>query len=132
MTAIDTNIIVRFLVKDDEEQALCVYKRFKQAEKKKEILFIPLLVLLETLWVLESAYNIKRNDILNSLEALSGMPIIEFEADYVLDQLIIEGRSTNLDLSDILIAYAAKNSGCKSVLTFDKKASKLPLFQLLK
>ncbi len=51
MTALDTNVIVRFLVRDDEEQALCVYKRFKQAEKKRESLFIPLTVLLETIWI---------------------------------------------------------------------------------
>ncbi|MFA7175058.1 MAG: type II toxin-antitoxin system VapC family toxin [Kiritimatiellia bacterium] len=131
MIALDTNVIVRFLIKDDEKQALCVYKRFKQAESKKERFFIPLPILLETLWVLESAYKIGRIDILNSLEALSQMPIIEFEANCVLEQLIIEGRNTNLDLSDILIAYASRNSGCSSVLTFDKKASRLSLFQLL-
>jgi len=86
MTALDTNVIVRFLVRDDEEQALCVYKRFKQAEKKTGVSF-------------HSAYG---------------------------------SAGDNLDLSDLLIAFAAKNSGCKMVLTFDKKASRHSFFQLLR
>jgi len=46
MTALDTNILVRLLVKDDEDQSKIVFKRFKKAEKENEILFIPLLVTL--------------------------------------------------------------------------------------
>ncbi|MDA3926799.1 MAG: type II toxin-antitoxin system VapC family toxin [Kiritimatiellae bacterium] len=132
MIALDTNVVVRFLVRDDEKQALCVYKRFKLAEKNRKQLFIPQTVLLETLWVLESAYKLSREEILDSLEALNQMPIIEFESDYVLDQMIVTARNTRQDLSDILIGYASENAGCNSVLTFDKKASKLPMFELLR
>ncbi|MFO7937650.1 MAG: type II toxin-antitoxin system VapC family toxin [Kiritimatiellia bacterium] len=132
MTALDTNVIVRFLVRDDEKQALCVYERFKLAEKNREQLFIPLAVTLETLWVLESAYELSREEMLDSLEALRQMPIIEFESDYVLENLFLTGKNTRQDLADILIGYASESSGCKSVLTFDKKASGLPMFELLK
>ena len=57
MIALDTNVIIRFLVRDDEKQAKTVYARLKKAEATRERLFIPLLVLLETIWVLDSAYN---------------------------------------------------------------------------
>jgi predicted nucleic-acid-binding protein len=40
-------------------------------------------------------------------------------------------RTDSFDLSDLLIAHSAKNSGCRNVLTFEKKASKFKLFQLL-
>ena len=50
MIAIDTNVIIRFLVRDDVKQAEIVYARFKRAEAARERLFIPLLVLLEMLW----------------------------------------------------------------------------------
>ena len=46
MIALDTNVIVRFLVRDDEKQAQVVYARLKQAEQAREILLIPLLVVL--------------------------------------------------------------------------------------
>ena len=48
MKALDTNVLVRFLVRDDEQQAESIYRIFKQAESDKEALFVPLLVVLET------------------------------------------------------------------------------------
>ena len=132
MIALDTNVIIRFLVRDDEKQSKIVYTRLKKAETDRERLFIPLVVLLETLWVLESAYDMSRCDILDALEDLRQMPIFDFEADRVLDLLLASGRKTTADLSDLLIAHSAECSGCDSVLTFDKKASRQPLFQLMK
>jgi predicted nucleic-acid-binding protein len=129
--ALDTNVIVRFLVRDDEKQAQAVYARFKQAESARETLFIPLLVVLETIWVLESAYDKSRKEILDSFDELKSMPILEFEKDQVLQNLLSEGKESNADLSDVLIALAAQSSGCNGGLTFDKKASKFPFFRLL-
>ena len=57
MKALDTNVIIRFLVRDDKQQAEIVYRLFKRVERKNETLFVPLLVVLETLWVLESVYD---------------------------------------------------------------------------
>ena len=70
MKALDTNVLVRFLVRDDEQQSKAVYRIFKQAEADKEVLFLPALVVLETVWVLESVYKVARQDILNSLDQL--------------------------------------------------------------
>lgn len=57
------------------------------------------------------------------------MPIIDFENDMVLEYLISSGRKCKTDLSDLLIGFSAQSSDCETVLTFDKKASKSPLFQ---
>jgi predicted nucleic-acid-binding protein len=43
MKAVDTNVLIRFLVRDDEQQAESIYRIFKQAESDKESLFVPLL-----------------------------------------------------------------------------------------
>lgn len=51
--------LARFLVRDDEKQAQQVYRLFKQAEEKGEALFVPLLVVLETLWILQSVYDVR-------------------------------------------------------------------------
>jgi predicted nucleic acid-binding protein len=63
MKAIDTNIIVRFLVGDDEQQSQKAYHFFKKAESEKNEFFVPLLVILEVVWVLESVYPIERGKI---------------------------------------------------------------------
>ncbi len=131
MKALDTNILIRFLVGDDPHQADLVLKRFKRAENEKEILFVPLLVVLETIWVLESVDNAPRAEIIDSIEELMLIPILSFEALMGIQGFISSARESGADLSDLLIGHGAKLSGCERVITFDKKASKTHLFELL-
>lgn len=131
MMALDTNVLIRFLVKDDERQAQCVYKLFKKSEERQEAIFVPLLVVLETTWVLQSAYEIADEEILSALSTLLLMPVLLFEAPSVLQGFIASAREVKLDLSDLLIAHAAKLSNCQSVYTFDKKAARFNYFELL-
>jgi len=58
MKGIDTNILIRFLIGDDAGQAEIVYRLFKEAESSRSELFVPLLVVLGMIWVLESVYEI--------------------------------------------------------------------------
>ncbi len=132
MIALDTNILVRLLVKDDEDQSKIVFKRFKKAEKENETLFIPLLVTLELIWVLDSVYDCSRKEVINAIEKLTMMPIIRFEKLEVIHELIKCGKNTTMDLSDLLISNSSIASGCRKTITFDKDASKYQLFELLK
>lgn len=131
MTAVDTNVIVRFLVRDETRQSEAVYRRCKQAEAARESLFVPLLVVLETVWVLESAYGKSRSDILDAIEELRCMPVFSFEKDAVIERWLSDGRECRADLADVLIAHSALASGCGGGITFDKDAAKLPFFRLL-
>ncbi len=132
MIAVDTNIIVRFLVRDDEKQAEAVRRRLKQAEERRERLKILLLVVMETIWVLESAYDKTRSEILDSIRDMRQMPIFDFEADSAVEGLLSDGPKCKADLADILIAHAAEATGCEAGITFDKGAATLPFFRLLK
>ena len=132
MKALDTNILIRFLVGDDEVQARKVYLIFKKAESDKKELFVPLLVILEMIWVLESVYEISRADILDSISDLLSMPIFKFDQQPALQQLIQSAQGNKYDLSDLLIAHSANANGCEAFITFDKKASKYKLFELAK
>ena len=131
MKALDTNVLVRFLVKDDKRQAETIYRVFKQAESEKELFFVPLLVVLETVWVLEFVYKIPRQEILDSVNELILMPILKFESQSAILNFVSSAREIKMDLSDLLIAHSAKFSGCERVLTFDKRASSFELFELL-
>ena len=132
MRALDTNVLVRFLTKDDERQAEIIYRLFKQAESDKEIFFVPLLVVLETLWVLDFVYKIPRQEILDSINELILMPILKFEAKSAILSFVTSAQETKIDLPDLLMAHSAKFSNCESVLTFDKRASNFELFELLR
>jgi predicted nucleic-acid-binding protein len=128
MKAVDTNVLVRFLVRDDAHQAELVYHLFKNAEKTGEVLFVPLLVALEVIWVLSSVYTFGRLEILDSFDDLLSMPVLEFESKKVLRDFISLSRKTEIDLPDMLIAASAASSGCDHILTFDRKAAKTAFF----
>ena len=131
MKAIDTNVLVRFLVKDDHAQAEQVRQLFAAAEQQREAFHVPLLVLLETIWVLESAYQIQRRDLIEALGDLLLMPILQFEQREVVQAMLATVAASNLDLPDALIAQSALKMGCESVLTFDQKAARTDGFELL-
>jgi predicted nucleic-acid-binding protein len=132
MKAIDTNILIRFLTGDDKPQAKKVYRLLKNAESEKSVMFVPLLVVLEMIWVLESVYEISRKEVLESISDLLLMPVLKFDQQPAIQHFIHSAQKNKYDLSDLLIAHAAKTNGCESVITFDKKASKFSLFELLK
>jgi predicted nucleic-acid-binding protein len=131
MKALDTNILVRFLVADDESQAGKVHQLFKNTEKNKEELFITLLVIVELIWVLESVYSIARKDIVNAIDDMLQMPIFKFEQQTTLHVFTNMALTNMIDLSDLLISISAKLLKCQTTLTFDKKVSKFEYFSLL-
>jgi len=89
MKALDTNVLVRFLVRDDEKQATLVHGLFKQAEREKQKLFVPILVMLEMIWVLESVYSIPRDKILDALQSLLLMPVLSFDGQMELQKFCV-------------------------------------------
>ena len=131
MKALDTNILIRFLVRDDERQSSAVFRLFRQAESEKTVFFVPLLVILETIWVLGAVYQISRTDILDAINDILYLTILKFEAQPVLKRFLVESQENNADLSDVLIACSAKLAGCETVLSFDKKAARFGVFELL-
>ena len=131
MKAVDTNVLVRFLVRDDENQAHTVYNAFIKAEIDKQSFFVPLLVVLETVWVLDSVYKLSRKEILDAFYDLLLLPILKFEDASTIHRFIAMARKNKIDLPDALIACSAILSGCDRVLTFDKKASTFDFFELL-
>jgi predicted nucleic-acid-binding protein len=104
---LDTNVLVRFLVGDDEQQGKQVYQILKKAEADKQELFIPLVVILELIWVLESVYEIKRQDIIDTLSELLLMPILKFEHQSALQYCIQSAPKNSYDLADFLIVHCA-------------------------
>ena len=128
MKALDTNVLIRFLVQDDVNQA---DKLFSKSEQNKEVLFVPLLVVLEVIWVLQSAYSVTREDIILAINNLLQMQVLEFESQSVVRNFICCANQYSYDLSDILIAQSAVVANCATALTFDKKVSRFELFTMM-
>ena len=129
MKAIDTNILVRFLLNDDKTQAKRVLNIFQKAEQKDERFFVSALVLLELVWVLSAVYGKSKNDTALALESLLSMPLLEIEKAEAVFKALLDAKKSNFDLADLLIAHCSKAAGGEPVLTFDKRAAKHRLFQ---
>ncbi|MBC8211396.1 MAG: type II toxin-antitoxin system VapC family toxin [Gammaproteobacteria bacterium] len=131
MNALDTNVLVRFLVQDDGNQCARVNRLLHDAERDKKSLFVPLLVVLELIWVLQSVYEVERRELLEAIASLLQLPVLEFEKKTVIREFIRSANQSSSGLADLLIGESSKASGCEAVLTFDKDASKTPLFRAL-
>ena len=132
MKALDTNVLVRFMTGGDETQSQKVYNLFKSAETEKTQMFVPAVVLLELIWVLESAYEIPKKEVADALSNLLLLPILIFEHQNAVQRFAHEAKTTNADLADLLIAHISIDCGCDKVLTFDKKAARSLYFELVK
>ena len=128
MRALDTNILVRLLVKDDAAQSQKVIVALERAEAAGETLYVPILVVLELNWVLSSNYRKSRDEILDCLDQLVHISTLAFESAQVVKDLIAMGRVSSIDLSDLLIGLNARQAGCETTLTFDRHAARSGLF----
>lgn len=131
MKSLDTNVLIRFLVNDDVKQGEIVRRLFLDAEKKKDVFFVTTPVILEVLFVLDSVYEFSRNEIILALESMVQMPVLQFENSDVIQKFLSYASKTNIELEDLLIGVISQEAGCDSTITFDKKAAKSSLFELL-
>ena len=131
MNAIDTNVLVRYIMQDDKKQADLATKLIETCDEKNPAL-INHLVLCETLWVLTFTYKYKRNELVPLLKQILSTSNFEIPDSSLIWKAIYNYETGNADFSDYLISQTNHQLGAQTTWTFDKKASKQSLFQLLK
>lgn len=130
MIALDTNVLVRFLVQDDPAQA-ALANRVMADLSEAERGFICREVLLELVWVLDRAYGYSRQDIAAALVGLLSARELVIEAADDVGAAAEVYRESGFGFADMMIAAAARRAGAKELVTFDRKASQLPRVRLL-
>ena len=123
MKALDTNVLVRLLTDDDVDMRARAVGIIEVAESSGEPLRVPLLVVLELVWVLRSRYNYVRGDIVAAIERLLTVGGLQFEAPECVREFASVAAKGSLDLPDVLIGLSALNRGCRTTLTFDRRAA---------
>ena len=124
MIALDTNVLVRFLVEDDKAQSKRAKKLVEKALKDEEELFVPDLVMVETVWVLKRSYGLKKEAISKVLRMLLGSRNLRFESSDRLARAISAYEKGRGGFSDYLIREVALERECESVATFDQVLQK--------
>ena len=138
MIAIDTNVLLRYLIKDDQEQAEKSQKLINGNQK----VLITDVVITETIWVLSGKrYQLPKDKIVDVIHALFAEQNIQFEdpqavwcalKDYVnAPPIKVKGKTKQADFPDALIINKAKRYGQKNnikvhpIYTFDKAAQQI-------
>jgi predicted nucleic-acid-binding protein len=115
----DTNLIVRYLVRDNAAQAAIAEKLFEASDRGDLVIEILPCVLAESVFVLESFYNRPRGDISAALKVLITSPGAEIDASEVHLDALDRYRKTSAHFVDCVVAATAVAEGV-SVATFDR------------
>lgn len=131
MKGLDTNVLVRFLVRDDEAQWEIADRYINQAFQANETCLINNVVLCEVLWVLRSRYKLKREKLIETVEMLTQTELFVFENREAVLWAVQQMKSGRADFSDYLIAYINEQAGCQETASFDVKLGQLPQIEML-
>ena len=86
MLGVDTNVLVRLLIRDDEAQFEKARKRIKREVAAGRRVFVSQLVLMETEWVLRRRYGLPKHLIIEAISGLLDAADVRFEAEPVVEE----------------------------------------------
>lgn len=121
---VDTNIFLRFLLKDNEKFYQQAKKYFIDAKDKKIVLILLSQVIFEIDYVLKGVYKLSRQESADILKNLMKFPYLQVENRQVIAEAIGKYAEKNIDLVDLFLLETARKEGAE-VLSFDKDFSKL-------
>jgi len=119
--AVDTNILLRFVMRDDENQ-FAKASGFLGSRTPDDPAFITLIVLVEFVWTLRQRYGRSRSEILSLVTTLLETRELAFEDEDELSTIV--AHADRGELADHLISYCARRAGCSTTVTFDQGAAK--------
>lgn len=128
MIGIDTNVLVRFLIRDDQAQFERAQKLIRREAASGEPVFVSLVVLLEVEWVLRSRYKLVKKEILQTFSALLSSIELSFEDESSIEEALFVWKGSSAQFADCLIGARHRACGCRATASFDADATKLPGF----
>lgn len=131
MIAVDTNVLVRLLTRDDDDQAQRAQALFDASSDTDGALFVLDMVLAEVCWTLERSYNRSRGDIARAVRALLDNSTLRLESAAAVDAALMLFEAGSSGFPDCLIVTKARQAGCMNTVTFDRRMDGLPGVKIL-
>jgi predicted nucleic-acid-binding protein len=128
---VDTNVFLRFFVKDDPGMFEKSRTLFARTESGEISLVTGEIIIAEVVWVLESYYGFKREEILTVLEAILGTRHLRVINRAMLQEAVRLFKEGSMDFVDACALASAGQAGCTSIATFDRRhfrKGRLPLY----
>lgn len=131
MAALDTNLLVRFVVHDDAAQVAAAKRLVRRAVAGGQRLFVAVSVTLELEWVLRSNFAFGKAEVIAALSDLIAAEGLTFESETAIEFALVAYLQGAADFADCVHVALALQAGETPLWTFDRKASKVPGAQLL-
>ncbi len=125
MPALDTNALVRYVVRDDNAQLAAARRLIEECVSKGQTLFVPVTVTLELEWVLRSSFEFGKDDVMQVLASLFSTAELTFESERALEIALHLYREGSADFADCLHVALAAQAGELPLWTFDRRAAKV-------
>jgi predicted nucleic-acid-binding protein len=123
MTGLDTNVLVRYVMQDDPRQSPRA-TRLIEALSAEEPGFVPVVALIELVWVLTGSYGLDRAQMATVLATLLRSKELVVDRAESVTQALKRFGSDGADFADALIERLAASAGCTATMTFDAGAVK--------
>ena len=124
MTSIDTNVIVRYLVGDDPEQAEAA-RALLDGLTPDDPGFICREVVMEVAWVLERSYGLTRARVAETLMDLTASDSLLVENSDDVAAAAHLYRQGGVGFSDLMVLSAAERAGATPLYTFDRRLARM-------
>jgi predicted nucleic-acid-binding protein len=128
---LDTNILVRYLAQDDPVQSPQATDLIERHLTEDNPGFISIVAMLETVWVLDRAYGLADDAIAAAIERMLQADLLVVENEQDIFTATIALKDGHGSFADALIGALGARAGCSRTLTFDRKAARLPGFELV-
>ena len=122
--SLDTNVLVRLIVRDDDAQADVAAKLLDRHARRSENLWIPITVVLELEWVLRSRYKFAKAEVIKAVALLLMTIELVFESEGAVEQALASYEEGGADFGDYLHLALAQYGHALPFWTFDAKAAK--------
>lgn len=121
---IDTNVLLRFLLKDVPKQAEVARKKFQEAKQTKTQLSVSQIVIFEVVFALTRVYKFDKSDIVEAIKSLLGAEFLKIQDREVFGPALSLFTKRNISLADcFIVAFSKFNKA--PLFTFDKDLAKL-------
>ena len=123
MTGLDTNVLVRYVMQDDPRQSSLATSLIESL-KPEEPGFVPVVVLVELVWVLSGSYGLDRAQVATVLSTLLRSKELVVDRAELVNQALRRYSANGADFADVLIERLSAAAGCSATMTFDAGAVK--------
>jgi predicted nucleic-acid-binding protein len=130
MIGLDTNILVRYIAQDDPPQSTKATEIIERRLTEEKPGFVSIVAMVETVWVLERAYGLTPLEIVRAVERILQTDVLLVEDEQEVFTAMIALKNGWGSFADAVIAALGTKRGCSQTLTFDRKALRLPGFDL--